>query len=124
MQRLPAHSSRDRALNAGVWILALALFVGICRLGKGATSVDQRAESDECLHVARQAVAQKGLAVLPGTHVSVAVTSGAARRQSDGENSCRAVAEVQPPNTEVVARYDMTLTATNGPFVLKEWHPE
>ena len=127
MQKLLTHVSRNRALHTGAWVVALALFFGVCHLGKksvseGQDQQDSATASDNCLKAARDAVAQKA-GSLPGTRVSVALASDAGHGLGNGGYSCRAIADVLAPNTDLVARYDLTLTTSNGAFVLTAWRP-
>lgn len=101
MQQAFAQPARNRALYTGACLLALASFIELCHLGAASASAGQRvqaieAASDACLAAAHEAVKQKGLALLPRTQVSVTLVSGPIQ-QSDGASSCRAFANVRPP---------------------------
>lgn len=127
MQEHQTRTTRNRTLYRGAWLVALALFLGICHLGKKSPSVSQdqqelAAANDNCLTVSRDTVTRM-VGSLPGTRVSVALTQDAVQRVATGGFSCRTVADVHAPNTDLVARYDLTLATSNGVFVLTSWRP-
>lgn len=128
MQELLARTARSRcALYSGAWLLGLALFFGIYHLGTTAPSTNRNqqelaAASDNCLAVSRETVTRM-VGSLPGTLVSVALAKDAVQRLATGEFACRTVADVRPPNTALVARYDLTLATRDGAFVLTAWRP-
>jgi hypothetical protein len=127
MQKHLPPPSRSRALYRGVWLVALALLFGIYHLGKKSSSESQdqqelSAASDNCRKVSQDTVKQM-VGSLPGTRVSVALASDAVQRKGAREYSCRTMATVHAPNTDLVVRYDLTLTSSNGEFVLTAWQP-
>lgn len=127
MHEPPTLATRDRVLYRGAWLVALALFFGIYHLGKKSPSMNQdqqelAAASDNCLAVSRD-TATRMAGSLPGMRVSVVFAKNAVQRLATGEFACRTVADVHAPNTDLVARYDLTLETSNGAFVLTAWRP-